>query len=53
MISALEFDSINLDCQVYRYVVIVTNAVIPKSFWGTNSNFRLVLHSKHFLFISS
>lgn len=34
---------------MYRYVVLVTNAVIPKSFWGTKSNFRLVLHSKAFL----
>lgn len=49
MISAMEFDSINLDCQVYRYVVLVTNAVIPKSFWGTKSNFKLVLHSMAFL----
>ena len=42
----------NLDCQVLRYVVLVTNAVIPKSFWGTKSNFKLVLHSRAFLFYS-
>lgn len=31
--------------EVYRYVVLVTNAVVPKSFWGTRSNLRLVLRS--------
>ena len=41
-------DISDLDCQVHRYVVLVTNAVIPKSFWGTKSNFKLVLHSNAF-----
>ena len=35
-----------LDGQVHRYVVLVTNAVVPKSLWGTKSNFKLVLQSK-------
>ena len=48
MMSALEIDISNLACQVYRYVVLATHTVIPKSFWGTKSNFRLVLHSKAF-----
>lgn len=29
--------------QVYRYVVLVTNAVIPKAFWGSNRNLKIVL----------
>jgi hypothetical protein len=49
MMVALEIDISNLNCQVHRYVVLVTNAVIPKSFWGTKSNFRLVIDSKAFL----
>jgi hypothetical protein len=48
--AALKIDISNLDCQVHRYVVLVTNAVIPESFWGTKSNFELVLQSKAFLF---
>ena len=49
MMATLEIDISNLDCKVHRYVVLVTNAVIPESFWGTKSNFRLVLHSKAFI----
>ena len=50
--AILEIDISNaLDCQVHRYVALVTNAVIPKSFWGTKSNFRLVLQSKVFSFL--
>lgn len=29
--------------KVYRYVVLVTNAVIPKAFWGSNRNLKAVL----------
>jgi hypothetical protein len=29
--------------QVYRYVVLVTNAVIPKAFWGSKRNLKFVL----------
>ncbi|KAF8952484.1 hypothetical protein BDZ97DRAFT_1681569 [Flammula alnicola] len=29
--------------EVYRYVALVTNAVIPKSFWGSRANLKLVL----------
>ncbi|KAF5367406.1 hypothetical protein D9758_003636 [Tetrapyrgos nigripes] len=37
--------------EVYRYVVLVTNAVIPKRFWGSEANFKLIC--KHIkLFIS-
>ncbi|KAJ3852039.1 hypothetical protein EV368DRAFT_41870 [Lentinula lateritia] len=32
--------------EVYKYVIWVTNAVIPKSFWGTRANFRLVCQRK-------
>ncbi|THV07327.1 hypothetical protein K435DRAFT_605904, partial [Dendrothele bispora CBS 962.96] len=28
--------------EVYRYVVIVVNAVIPKRFWGSEANFKLI-----------
>jgi hypothetical protein len=33
---------------VYRYIVLVTKTVIPKSFWGSESNLRLVLKCKSF-----
>ncbi|TEB25159.1 hypothetical protein FA13DRAFT_1738578 [Coprinellus micaceus] len=26
--------------EVYRYAKLVTNAVIPKAFWGSESNYR-------------
>ncbi|KAJ3515494.1 hypothetical protein NLJ89_g1720 [Agrocybe chaxingu] len=29
--------------EVYRYVALVTNAVIPKTFWGSKQNLKLVL----------
>lgn len=29
--------------QVYRYVVLVTNAVIPKALWGSKRNLEIVL----------
>ncbi|OBZ72156.1 Telomerase reverse transcriptase [Grifola frondosa] len=36
--------------EVYRYAVLVTNAVIPKAFWGCDKNFKVVLrHVKSFI----
>lgn len=32
--------------EVFRYAKLVTNAVIPKTFWGSEANYRLVLKSK-------
>jgi telomerase reverse transcriptase len=29
--------------QVYRYVLLITNAVIPKAFWGSKRNLKVVL----------
>ncbi|KAG5635812.1 hypothetical protein H0H81_010060 [Sphagnurus paluster] len=29
--------------EVYRYVALVTKAVIPKAFWGSDANFKVVL----------
>ncbi|KAJ2926818.1 hypothetical protein H1R20_g10287, partial [Candolleomyces eurysporus] len=31
--------------EVFRYVVLVTNAIIPKSFWGSKKNYTLVMHN--------
>ncbi|KZP22725.1 hypothetical protein FIBSPDRAFT_910389 [Athelia psychrophila] len=36
--------------EVYRYAVLVTDAVIPKAFWGSTRNTKLVLrHIKDFI----
>ncbi|PPQ76240.1 hypothetical protein CVT26_008148 [Gymnopilus dilepis] len=32
--------------EVFRYVVLVTNAVVPKSFWGSKANLKLVFRCK-------
>ncbi|KAF5327773.1 hypothetical protein D9619_004557 [Psilocybe cf. subviscida] len=29
--------------EVYRYVVLITNALIPKSMWGSKANFKLMM----------
>jgi Telomerase ribonucleoprotein complex - RNA binding domain len=29
--------------QVYRFIALVTKAVIPKPFWGGAKNFKLVM----------
>jgi telomerase reverse transcriptase len=33
--------------KVYRYAALVTNAVIPKAFWGSSRNFKFVLGRKY------
>ncbi|KAI8969502.1 hypothetical protein BD414DRAFT_428487 [Trametes punicea] len=38
--------------EVYRYAVLITNAVIPKAFWGSNRNFQVTMSSKFCLPIS-
>ncbi|CAK5268459.1 unnamed protein product [Mycena citricolor] len=36
--------------EVYRYVILVSKAVIPKTFWGTEENFKhLCRHVKRFI----
>ncbi|KAL0953283.1 hypothetical protein HGRIS_004533 [Hohenbuehelia grisea] len=36
--------------EVYRFVVVVTKFVIPKAFWGSQANFKLVMrHVKEFI----
>jgi hypothetical protein len=29
--------------KIYRYAALITKAVIPKAFWGSDRNFKLVL----------
>lgn len=36
----------NVFSQVYCYAVLVTEAVIPKAFWGSDKNFKLILERK-------
>ncbi|KAF7773358.1 hypothetical protein Agabi119p4_5525 [Agaricus bisporus var. burnettii] len=31
--------------EVYRYVVVVCKAIIPKSFWGSRKNFNVIMNS--------
>ncbi|KAF8169773.1 hypothetical protein BJ912DRAFT_861753 [Pholiota molesta] len=38
--------------EVLRYVALVTMAIIPKSFWGSKTNLKLVLGCKFTLFMS-
>ncbi|KAG1744069.1 uncharacterized protein EDB91DRAFT_1050915 [Suillus paluster] len=33
--------------EVYRYVILVTKAVIPKAFWGCEKNFEIVQGCMH------
>ncbi|KAF8206272.1 hypothetical protein K438DRAFT_1457948, partial [Mycena galopus ATCC 62051] len=35
--------------EVYRYAVLVTKAVIPKVFWGSETNFKHVLRRECFM----
>ncbi|KAF4597579.1 hypothetical protein EYR40_008041 [Pleurotus pulmonarius] len=36
--------------EVYRYVAAITHCVIPKAFWGSEANYRLIMrHVKHFI----
>ncbi|KAJ7227316.1 hypothetical protein GGX14DRAFT_347333, partial [Mycena pura] len=32
--------------EIYRYAVLVSKAVIPPAFWGSEANFKLVLSRK-------
>ncbi|KAI0635988.1 hypothetical protein C8Q77DRAFT_606942 [Trametes polyzona] len=32
--------------EVYRYVVLVTKAVVPQAFWGSARNFDVVMQSE-------
>lgn len=34
---------------MYRYAVLVTKAVIPKAFWGSDTNFKHVLRRERFI----
>lgn len=35
--------------EVFRYVALVTNSVIPKSFWGSKKNYTLAMRSEYYL----
>ncbi|KAF5359331.1 hypothetical protein D9756_003256 [Leucocoprinus leucothites] len=36
--------------EVFRYVVVIVKAVIPKSFWGSKKNFKVIMnHLKSFI----
>ncbi|KAF7424166.1 hypothetical protein PC9H_009469 [Pleurotus ostreatus] len=36
--------------EVYRYVAAITHCVIPKAFWGSEANYRLIMrHVKRFI----
>lgn len=42
--QALIFSLLKLyKIQIYRYAALITKAVIPKAFWGSDRNFKLVL----------
>ncbi len=39
--------------EVFRYAVVVTKAVVPKAFWGSDYNFGVVMRRMPSLFIGS
>ncbi|KAI0775158.1 hypothetical protein BD413DRAFT_471759 [Trametes elegans] len=35
--------------EVFRYAILVTKAVIPRAFWGSDKNFKVLMQCKPFI----